>query len=720
MRTWLERNRSTRVSCPSRDDPSTNRQRARAASAPEIHSIRRSKERGPSSVPGNTLRSALHKAFAVLPIVAVAVSLAVAAPARALDTSNVLVIEDDGTILTPPDPVPLAGKRLTFAPVPGGGYATRIGPSRGLLRRGNRVDFATQPEGVVRVALPVPVSFYGQPYDEIYVHPQGVVTFGAPLSAEARADASGQLLAGVLGGPPAVAVLWNELQPSPNDLGRGVFVDQAAGATMVTWYQTPSIRPAGEPNTFRLTLAADGTIDLDYGSLSTRWGIVGLSPGSDRDGVRIADFATTPPIAARTATLAWYHDLPQLNEIALARAVYARLPDRFQFLTAFTTQPVDGPTPVWSTTIRNGDRGIGMPVFDHGGIFGSDTLEHVVVMNDVGFYADDPEKSPLARGYAYAPSTLAVLAHEVGHRWLAYAGASEQGLAGPDGHWTYALDSGASFLGGNEIRANDDGSFSTTAAMRTYGPLDRYLMGFATAAEVPPFFVVDDAHAFEPPPGHSGEAFGPDAHPEAGVRFKGTRRDLSIDDVRARIGVREPGAPNARIGFRMATVLVVPAGGRADTAQVEKVERIRRAFGPFFRAATGHRARMGTWLPAAREPARVPADPLLLAGRPRLLDGSVRRDASGRGEVVLDYADFDGDLTALLVTTDAAGAVPPITVDVAQGTLGNRRGSLSFVLRDLPPDAKQLQLALIDNRGLATRATLALGSDDVNPQLAAR
>lgn len=665
------------------------------------------------------MRSIVHKALVLLPLLVAAVALAGPAPARALDTSNVLVLEDDGTILTPADPVPLAGKRLTFVPAPDGGYGTRIGPSRGLLRRGTPLDFS-QADGVARIALDTPVTFFGEKYGEIHVHPQGLVSFGGPLTATARADGSGQLLSGILSGPPAIAALWNELQPPSENLGRGVFVDQSGGAVMVTWYQTPSTRPAGQPNTFRLTIAADGTIDLDYGALATRWGIVGITPGSARDGVKMTDFAGTPKVAPRTATLAWYHDLPQLNEIALARAVYARVPDRFQFLTAFTTQPVDGPTPVWSTTVRNADRGIGMPIFDHGAVFGSSTLEHVVVMNDVALYADDPTQSPVAPGYAYAPSTLAILAHEVGHRWLAYAGAAEQGLAGPDGHWSYVLDSGASFLGGNDIRANPDGSFSTIGAMQSYGPLDRYLMGFARANEVPPFFIVDDAHDFEPPANHSGELLGPESHPEVGVRFQGTRRDLTLDDVRARIGDRQPDAQSARTAFRMATVLVVPSGGRADATQIEKVERIRRAFGPFFREATGHRARLATWLPSSRGDGSTTADPLLLAGRPRLLDGSVRRDASGRGEVVLDYADFDGDLTALQVTTDAADGAPPITVDVAQGTVGNRRGSLSFVLRDLPADAKQLQLALVDNRGLTTRATLSLGTSSADAQIASR
>lgn len=686
----------------------------------ESSAVRRTKTRRPASVPKNTLRSALYKALALLPVVAAVLSLTVVAPARALDAGNVLILEDDGTMLTPAAPVPLAGKRLTFSPARDGGYTTRIGPSRGLLRRGTRIDFASQPDGVVRIPLAAPVAFYGRMHDEIHVHPQGVVSFGAPLTATARADASGQLVAGVLGGPPLVAALWNELQPSSADSGRGVFVDQAAGATIVTWYQTSSARPAGEPNTFRLTIGADGTIDLDYGALASRWGIIGLTPGSDRVGVRMTDFASAPRVAPRTATLAWYNDLPQLNEIAVARAVYARLPDRFQFLTVFTTQQVDGPTPVWSTTVQNADRGIGMPVFDHSGVFGSGVLEHVVVMNDVGFYADDPEQSPRAAGYAYAPSTLAILAHEVGHRWLAYASAADQRLAGADGHWSYVLDSGASFLGGNEIHANPDGSFSTIEAMRAYGPLDRYLMGFAAPAEVPPFFVVDGAHSFEPKPGHVGEAIGPDSHPEAGVRFQGTRRDLTIDDVRARIGDREPDASAARSAFRMVTVLVVPAGGHADATQVEKVERIRRAFGPFFRAATGHRARIATWLPASRDPASAVADPLLLSGRPRLLDGSARRDAGGRAEVVLDYADLDGDVTSLLVTTDAAGGAPPVAVDVAQGTIGNRRGSLSFVLRDLPEDAKQLKLALVDNRGLVSRATLPLGEAAPDQKLAAR
>jgi hypothetical protein len=632
-----------------------------------------------------------------------------AARAWAADARHVLVVEDDGRILAPPEPLPLGGRRLTFVPTPLGGYGTRIGPSRGLLRRGARIDFAGRADGVARVELRTPFSFYGRQHDEIYVHAQGAVSFGEPITAAPRASASGELTSGLLAGPPAVAALWNELvPPDPSDPGRGVFLDQTDDAVVVTWYQTASVRPAGGANTFRLTLGADGTIDLDYGALATKWGVVGLTPGTDRDGSRLVDFATAPRVAPRAATLAWYRDLPQLNEIALARKVYERLPDRFQFLTVFTTQPVDGPSPVWSTTVQNSDRGIGMPTFDHSALFGSTTLEHLVVMNDLAFYADDPEKSPLLPSYAYAPSTLAVLAHEAGHRWLAYAGGIDPGFAGGDGHWSYVLDSGASFLGGNALQQNEDGTFTSTAAMAAYGPLDRYLMGFAGATEVAPFFVVDDAHDFVPPRSRGGEAFSEQSHPEAGVRFRGARRDVTIDEVIARTGPREPDASAARTTFRMATVLVVPAGAQADAAQLTKVERIRRAFGPFFRAATGNRARMHTWLPARPTPTAVAPDVALVSGRPRVLDASIRRDDAGRGEVVLDYADYDGDLLALEVSTDASEGAPPAIVDVALGTLGNRRGSVSFSLRDLPAAATELQLALIDNRGLRSRAAIRL------------
>jgi hypothetical protein len=655
----------------------------------------------------------LAAALAVLPY------LAGIAAARAEEPSHILVVEDDGRVLTPPDPLPLDGRRLTFVPLASGGYATRLDAARGLLRPGTRVDFQ-ESSSSARIALRTPFPFYGELYQEVFVHAQGALSFGEPLASSPRAAASGELLAGVLSGPPVVAALWNELQTGSADAAKGVFVDEREDALVITWYSVPSVRPSGEANTFRVTLRHDGRIDLEYGGMATRWGVVGLSPGTTRERVQIVDFATAPVVPPRSAALAWYRDLPVLNEIALARRVYQRVADRFQFLTVFTTHPVDGPSPVWSTTVQNAERGIGMPLFDHSSLFGSRTLEHIVVMNDLAFYDDDPLRPPRLGNYAYAPSTLAVLAHETGHRWLAYAAAIDGGLAGPDGHWTYTFDSGASFLGGNDLHENADGTFTTVAAMREYGPLDLYLMGLMPPEDVAQSFVVDDAHDFVPERSRGGDWLGAESHPEEGVTFKGTRREVTVGGVIERAGAREPDATRARRGFRMAMVLVVPAGAKPDAAQVAKLERIRRGFGPFFATATGHRARMQTWLPKVGSGLHVATDAALLAGRPRLLDASLRSDGAGRSEVVLDYADYDADLVSLEVTTDASPGAPPALVDVAPGTVGNRRGSVSFALRDLPAEATTLELALVDNRGLRTRAALRLALDDATPQVAAR
>ncbi len=655
----------------------------------------------------------LHRSLCLAAVVALVslTTLAAGQAAGAADEAgqagHVLVVEDDGRILAPPEPFPLAGRRLTLVPTAAGGYTSRLGESRGLLHPGERIDFSSDPTGVARTPLRTPFVFFGASYGEIFVHAQGAVSFGEPLAGAPRAAASGELLPGLIAGPPVVAALWNELGVGGNDPGTGVFVDVRDDSVLVTWYRVSSVRPAGEPNTFRITLWANGTIDIDYATVATRWGVVGVSPGAARRKVRLADFAARPTVEPETAVLAWYRDLPALNEIALAHKVFERLPDRFQFLTVFTTQPVDGPSSVWSTTVQNSDRGIGMPIFDHGEIFGAGNLEHIVVMNDIDFYADDPMARPRLGAYAYAPSTLAVLAHETGHRWLAYAGNIDPGFVGTNGHWSYLLDSGGSFLGGNDLQENPDGSFTSLAAMQAYGPLDQYLMGLRPANEVQPFFVVEDAHDFLPATTRGGDAFGPESHPEQGVTFRGTRRDVSIDAIVERSGPRVPPAGKARTSFRMAMVLVVPAGAQPDPADLAKVERIRRAFGPFFRAATGNRARMHTWLPATRDAARtVVPDPLLLSGRPQILAATARRDSSGRAEIVLDYADLDGDLTTLEVTTDASRHVAPAIVDVALGTLSNRRGSVSFALRDLPAEATALQIVLVDNRGLRTRSVL--------------
>lgn len=635
--------------------------------------------------------------------------LAAAGPAGATGgvAGDVVVVPDDGAILRPANPLPLAGTRVRFVPL-GGGYTTLLeaipAVPPGAWRRGRRLSFPGDRAEPTAVGFPFP--FFGEAHDEAWVHPHGALSLGQPPGPVARADAaaSGGLLRALLSGPPVVAALWNELQPSRAGDG-GVFVDEQPDRLSVSWVAVPSARPAGEPNSFRITLHRDGRIDLEYAAMSSTWGIVGVSPGAGAARTQPVDFARPVRGAAGAALLGWYRDLPELDEIALTRAVYRQVPDRFQFLAVFTAQPVDSASLVGSFSVKNLDRGIGIPLLDRGAVFGTDNLEHVVLMNDLDFWDDDPARRPRLPAYGFAPSTLAVLAHEIGHRWLAEAGSPAGPLASPSGHWSFFLDSGGSLLGGNPIAQNPDGSFTTGQGMRRFGPLDQYLMGLRPASEVPPFFAVDEPTDFEPARSTSGRAFEGRSPPEAGVRFRGVRREISIDDVVRASGERLPAAGVAPSAFRMAVVLVVPAGSAPSTGQLEKVERVRRAIGPFFQEATGSLARMGTALLPAVPPAAPAEDPALRAGEPRVLSAEIRPRGGERFALKIEFADTGADVAAIELAPDSPGA-GTTSVDVTATAWGARTGILSAVVHGVDGAARSLAIALVDQRGQRSPAVV--------------
>ncbi|MFM7140315.1 MAG: hypothetical protein ACKO2K_00140, partial [Alphaproteobacteria bacterium] len=149
-------------------------------------------------------------------------SLAWAAPAAAAprveSAGDVLVVHDDGSILTEPEPLPLAGRRLRFVPALRGGYATQLAPigtpptrAAAAWRTGRQLDFE---DGLpIEIDLRAPIPFFGESHRRLFVHPDGAISLGEPFGSRqhARAAASGELLRSLSSGPPVVAALWNEL-----------------------------------------------------------------------------------------------------------------------------------------------------------------------------------------------------------------------------------------------------------------------------------------------------------------------------------------------------------------------------------------------------------------------------------------------------------------------------------------------------------------------------
>src|SRR5690606_22903608 len=107
---------------------------------------------------------------------------------------------------------------------------------------------------------------------------------------------------------------------------------------------------------------------------------------------------------------------PQLDTVAVIRKFFATHPDSYDQLILWTDTRLVRDAFAFETTIKNEIEGVDFQVFDAASEFGcAGGLRSYVVMDFLGTYPDDPSQRVLGEY-----STLGVLAHEVGHRWLAF------------------------------------------------------------------------------------------------------------------------------------------------------------------------------------------------------------------------------------------------------------------------------------------------------------
>jgi hypothetical protein len=196
-------------------------------------------------------------------------------------------------------------------------------------------------------------------------------------------------------------------------------------------------------------------------------------------------------------------------------------------------------------------------------------------------------------------STLALVAHETGHRWGATlrfrdaSGASSDAWLGRQlAHWSFFTNSDASVLEGNEIEDRGGGSFRTTATVLRYSPFDLYAMGLLADSEVPTTFYVENPVITDP----TTQSFNRESAPRTGVSMTGTPHEVTISAVVAAMGPRNPPASAAPRVHRQAWLYVVSAGHTADPAAITKLDAIRQAFEGFFSSATGGRMSVETQL----------------------------------------------------------------------------------------------------------------------------
>ncbi len=255
---------------------------------------------------------------------------------------------------------------------------------------------------------------------------------------------------------------------------------------------------------------------------------------------------------------------------AIAKEFFKTHKDEYDFLFIFSNfdyqMPEDGQAKAFHMGVKNDIQGLGFDAFDNTSFFGSSgKLQGFVDMGNLSGLVTDP----LDPKFDY---TLYLLTHEMMHQWGAHAkfkdqsGNNSSSLIGKDNiHWSYLFDSGGSVLYGNRWQDNGNGTFTSLAPhfqMKYFSPIDLYLMGMIDKTQVPPMLLIENS------------SVDPTKLPEAGVTISGTARTITIEDIIAAIGERNPDVSSSQKSFKTGFIFITQPGTfKGD--EIYAIENIR-------------------------------------------------------------------------------------------------------------------------------------------------
>ena len=261
-------------------------------------------------------------------------------------------------------------------------------------------------------------------------------------------------------------------------------------------------------------------------------------------------------------------------------------PDDSQFLVVYTTWSLPGGIGALYQAVANDVEGIGYehiapldavipaPIFDD---TPNSQVQGFLHMNRWSNYVGkdaggtDDERISLVFG------------QELGHAWLAFVhvdtpAAGPRALLGrSDAHWSFYLDAGHSPVEGHAWTDNGDGTFTATKTdFFEFSDLDLYLMGLIPPEEVEPFFLIADPFDCIDSALDNGECAPPNAHQFQADTYtvSGTRVDLTVDDVIASDGARDPAFPDAPDSYDVSFLVIKRPDeelGAEELAQIDAI-----------------------------------------------------------------------------------------------------------------------------------------------------
>jgi len=245
--------------------------------------------------------------------------------------------------------------------------------------------------------------------------------------------------------------------------------------------------------------------------------------------------------------------------------------------------------------IKNTIKGIGLGQFDETMKFGSASgrMETMLNMKRINIYGRDAANDPQNDLYS-------VWAQEAAHRWALYfkyrfptdAMDRTDLLLRQNAHWAPWVQAEGSFMDGYNWQDNGDGTFTVIDSNKRWGTMDQYAMGLRKAADVPPFFVLDD---------FKDDAGAPIARPmrfARGAKYKARKIVITVQDVVRAMGPREPAASPAAEDLRMGVVFLTPPGQGLTPLLGEafRVDTTRAPWDDFYNASAGGRGKVCTSL----------------------------------------------------------------------------------------------------------------------------